>query len=107
MTHQMVDYLRNHPDEWPCQFFFPPHLIAMLRTLIAKSITPSTLSNYASSLLRFSKFCNDYNILESFQMPTSQALLTMFITCCGMACISSSTLHHWLLGLELWHVING
>jgi len=40
-------------------------------------------------------------------MPASEALLTMFITCHGTASVSSSTLHHWLLGLELWHAING
>ena len=87
--------------------FFPPHLIARSHSFISKSITPSTLSNYASGLLILSKFCDNYNIPELFHMPTSKALLTMFITCHGMASISSLTLHHWLLGLELWHEING
>ena len=40
-------------------------------------------------------------------MPASEALLTMFVTCCVTGSVSSSTLHHWLLGLELWHEING
>ena len=87
--------------------FFPPHLIAMSHILISKSVTPLTLSNYASGLLRFTKFCNDYKIPESFRMPASEALLTMFITCCTTASVSSLTLWHWVLGLELWHEING
>ena len=37
----------------------------------------------------------------------SKARLTMFITCHGTASVLSSTLYHWLLGLELWHEING
>src|SRR5882672_7548465 len=40
-------------------------------------------------------------------MPALEALLTMFITCQGAASVSMSTMHHWLLGLELWHEING
>src|SRR5882724_10117716 len=78
----------------------------MLHILISKSVTPLTLSNYASGLLRFTKFCDDYKIPESFHMPASEALLTMFITCHTTALVSSSTLCHWLLGLELWHEIN-
>jgi len=78
----------------------------MSHVLISKSITPLTLSNYASGLLRFSKFCDNYNIPELFRMPTSEALLTMFITCHGTASIASLALHHWILGLELWHKMN-
>jgi len=87
--------------------FFPPHVIAMSRVLISKSITPSTLSNYTSGLLRFTKFCDDYKIPERFRMPASEPLLTVFVTCHVTGSVSSSTLHHWLLGLELWHEING
>src|SRR5882724_4450291 len=63
--------------------------------------------NYSSGLLRFTKFCNDYKILEWFRMPASEALLTVLITCHATGSVSSSTLRHWLLGLELWHEING
>jgi len=87
--------------------FFPPHVIAMSRVLISKSITPSTLSNYTSGLLRFTKFCDDYKIPERFRMPASEPLLTVFVTCCATGSVSFSTLHHWLLSLELWHEING
>jgi len=87
--------------------FFPPHVIAMSHVLISKSVTPSTLSNYASGLLRFTKFCDDYKIPERFRMPASEALLTVFVTCHATGSVSSSTLHHWLLGLELWQEING
>jgi len=66
-----------------------------------------TISNYASSLLCFTQFCDDYKIPKAFRMLASEALLTMFITCHGAASISASTMKHWLLGLDIWHKING
>jgi len=86
--------------------FIPPHLITMSCVLILESVTTSTLSNYVSRLLNFCKFGDNYNIPESFCIPASEALLTMFITCGGGASVSSSTMHHWPLGLELSHKIN-
>src|SRR5882724_443152 len=87
--------------------FFPAHVIAMSQTLLSKSVSPTTLTNYSSGLMCFSRFCDDYHIPESLRMPTSEALLTMFIMCRGMASVSAMTMCHWLLGLELWHEING
>jgi len=44
---------------------------------------------------------------ESLHMPASGALLMLFITFCGTAFGISIDNCHWLLGLELWHEING
>jgi len=87
--------------------FFPPQIIAMSCVLLSISIAPTTLTNYSSGLLCFSHFCNDYHIPKPFCMLASESILTLFITCHGMASMSMSTVHHWLLGLELWHEING
>src|SRR5882724_9151725 len=87
--------------------FFPPQIIAMSCVLLSRSIAPTTLTNYSSGLLCFSHFCNDYHIPKPFCMLASESILTLFITCHGMASMSMSTVHHWLLGLELWHEING
>jgi len=83
--------------------FFPPHLIAMSGCLHLKLVIPATLSNYTTGLFHFSQFCNNYRSPKAFHIPVSEALLTMFITCCNTTSVSASTMKHWLLGLELWH----
>jgi len=40
-------------------------------------------------------------------MPAPEWLLPNFITTRGAGTVSGGTLKTWLLGLELWHVING
>jgi len=86
--------------------FFPHRIIAMSHVLLSKYVAPMMLSNYSSGLLCFCWFCDDYSIPEPLRMPASEALLTLFITCHGMGSMSASTMHHWLLSLELWHEIN-
>ena len=105
LTRWLTPFGVNHMNALAS--FFPPHLIAMSCTILYKSVATSTLSNYSSGLLWFSQFCDDYQILELLRMPASEALLTIFITCRGTVSISASTIRHWLLGLELWHEING
>ena len=39
-------------------------------------------------------------------MPSPEWLLSIFITTKGAGSIAASTLKAWLLGLELWHIIN-
>ena len=87
--------------------FFPACLIAIYHILLLKSISLTTLTNYSSGLIRFSCSFNDYHIPEPLHMPALKAPLTMFITFHGMASVLESTMCHWLLGLELWHEING
>jgi len=78
----------------------------MSRVLISKSVTPRLYPIHKWSV-KIHKFCDDYKILEQFHMPASEALLTVFVTCRATGSVSSSTLRHWLLSLELWHEING
>ena len=40
-------------------------------------------------------------------MPSSKHLLIAFVASCGAQKVSSITIKHWLLGLELWHIVNG
>ena len=87
--------------------FFPAHVITMSHTLLSKSVAPTTLTNYSSGLMCFSCFCDDYCIPESLHIPASEALLMMFIMCRGTDSVLAMTMHHWLLGLELWHKIKG
>jgi len=87
--------------------FFPPYLITMSQVLLSKSVASSTLSNYAAGLINFMRFCDNYAIPEALHMPASESLLTMFITCHGATSVSKLTMHPWLLGIKLWHEING
>src|SRR5882672_4080678 len=40
-------------------------------------------------------------------MPMPEWLLSTFITTRGAGAVGAGTLRTWLLGLQLWHVING
>ena len=86
---------------------FPPEVIACERFVISHSVSNNTLSNYAASLLCFTNFCDDFNILEDNQMPATESLLCIFITTHGAGKVRKGTLLSWLFGLELWHTING
>ena len=87
--------------------FLPLYLILQAHSLIMKSIVPSTLGNYAAGLLCFTQFCDKHCIPEALHMPTSEDILTLFVTAKGAHKGSATTIKHWLLGLELWHTVNG
>jgi len=85
---------------------FPPDIIIRRRLVMARSILPNMLKNYASGLTRFTKFCDDFHIPESERMPASDFLLSTFITTHGAGSVGKGALKTWVLGLELWHRIN-
>ena len=87
--------------------FLPLQLILQSRSLITKSIVPGTLSNYAAGLLHFTQFCDELRIPEALRMPASEDILTLFVAAKGAHKVSATTIKHWLLGLELWHTVNG
>src|SRR5882724_13015700 len=62
LTRWLTPFGFNHMNA--LALFFPPHLITMSRTILSRSVATSTLSNYSSGLLRFSRFCDDYQIPE-------------------------------------------
>ena len=57
--------------------------------------------------MRFTQFCDALNIPEGLCMPTPEWLLSIFITTKGAGSIGGGALRTLLLGLQLWHVING
>ena len=85
----------------------PPHIIAKKPVILMHSVKPKTLSNYGAGLIHFTQFCNTFNIPEPMRMPAPEWLLSHFITTCGAASVGSGSLRTWLLGLELWHIVNG
>ena len=86
--------------------FLPPHIVACEHIIMVRAIKPKMLSNYGTGLLRFTQFCDNFNIPESIRMPTPEWLLSHFITTHGTGSVGGGSLRTWLLGLELWHIIN-
>src|SRR5882724_3957979 len=85
---------------------FPAHTIIRCHLVIANSVLLSTLSNYAASLICFTRFCDDFHVPEEIHMPAPETLLSTFI-CTGAArSVSLSTMKTWIEGLRLWHIIN-
>jgi len=85
---------------------FPPEIIICRCLVMACCVLPNTLKNYAAGLACFTKFCDDFKIPESEQMPASELLLSTFITSDGAGSVGKGTIKTWLLGVEFWHHIN-
>jgi len=85
----------------------PNSLIARERVVLARAIKPKTLSNYGAGILRFTQYCDALDIPEHLRMPSPEWLLSNFIITRGASAVAAGTLKTWLLGLELWHIING
>jgi len=86
---------------------FPPEVIIRRRLVMSRCVLPNTLKNYASGLTRFTKFCDDFHVPETDRMPASEILLSTFITTHGAGSVGKGAVKTWVLGLELWHRING
>src|SRR5882724_9219660 len=85
----------------------PPHIIARKCVILVRAAKPQTLSNYGAGLVRFTQFCDTFNIPKPMRMPAPEWLLSHFITTHGASSVGSGSLRTWLLGLELWHIFNG
>jgi len=103
-THWLTPYGIAKLDE--ATRLFPIHCMIRRRLLISKCVLPSTLSSYAAGLIRFTKFCDDYNVPEADRMPASEFILSMFITVRGAGSVGNSAMKTWLEGICLWHTIN-
>ena len=69
------------------------------------ALAPSTKSTYAAGPLRFTQFCDKWDISEEARMPADYALLCAFIgEYKGLQ--SGNTIRSWLAGLHSWHIMN-
>jgi len=73
--------------------------------MLVKAVKVKTLSNYGTSMLQFTQFCDTFNIPKDLQSVV-EWLLSHFITAWGASSVGGGTMRTWLLGLELWHVVN-
>ncbi len=83
----------------------PPELAERAHAALRGAHAPNTKSSYASALLRFTQFCDKWNIAESDRMPASYALLCAFI---GdyKGTTGGGTIKSWMSGLKAWHDLN-
>jgi len=84
---------------------FPPEIIFRRHLVMVCCVLPNTLKNY-TGLSCFTKFCDDFTIPEIEHMPTSELILSTFITSDGASLVSKGAIKTWLLGIELWNHIN-
>jgi hypothetical protein len=72
---------------------------------ITGALAASTRSTYASGILRFNQFCDNWNISEGACMLASYGLLCAFI---GeyKGTIFGKTIRSWLSGICVWHLAN-
>ena len=83
----------------------PAPLVESAMMAIRGALAPSTKSTYAAGPLRFTQFCDKWDISEEARMPADYALLCAFIgEYKGLQ--SGNTIRSWLAGLRSWHIMN-
>ena len=83
----------------------PPPLVESAMMAVRGALAPSTKSTYAVGPLRFTQFCDKWDISEEARMPADYALLCAFIgEYKGLQ--SGNTIRSWLAGLRSWHIMN-
>jgi len=83
----------------------PPPLVNSALMAIRGALAPNTKSTYGAGPLRFTQFCDKWDIAEEDRMPASYPLLCAFIgEHKGLQ--SGNTIKSWMSGLHSWHVVN-
>ena len=83
----------------------PPALAESAKMSIMGALATSSKSTYAAGILRFSQFCDRWQISEVARMPASYALLCAFIGN-HKGSVSGKTIKSWLSGIRAWHLTN-
>ncbi|KAJ7601187.1 DNA breaking-rejoining enzyme [Mycena floridula] len=89
------------------QNLFPDQTISRWKEVMMSSVVPDTQKNYGAGLLRFTQFCDSYNISEVLRMPANEVLLSLFVAEMGAGKVRAGTISSWLSGIAMWHDING
>ncbi|KIY49109.1 hypothetical protein FISHEDRAFT_42092 [Fistulina hepatica ATCC 64428] len=83
----------------------PRPLFDNARMLIFESFAPATRSTYAAGPLRFTQFCDQWQIPERDRMPASPTLLTAFVAEFAGS-VSGRAINNWLSGIRAWHTLS-
>ena len=85
--------------------WLPTPLFKSTMMAVRGALAPCTKSTYAAGPLRFTPFCDKWDISEEARMPADYALLCTFIgEYKGLQ--SGNTIRSWLAGLCSWHIMN-
>lgn len=69
------------------------------------ALADSSKTSYGAGILRFSQFCDDWNISEEDRMPASAALLAAFAASFASS-YRGKTISQWLSSIRSWHNYN-
>ncbi len=83
---------------------YPRDLISAWKNVMLASVTEDTLKNYGAGLLRFTQFCDKFQIPEEKRMPADETLLSIFVTEMGAGKVKKSTIDTWIDGIKLWYL---
>jgi hypothetical protein len=84
----------------------PVSVASNLIKLMLLSLEEKTRSNYSTGLLQFTQFCDANDINKQQCCPTSEILISAFITSyTGLH--STDCINGWLSDLKWWHTISG
>jgi hypothetical protein len=83
----------------------PAPLVEGAMLAIHGALAPNTKNTYGAGPLRFTQFCDTWQIAEEDRMPASYALLCAFI---GehKGKQHGNTIRSWMAGIRSWHVVN-
>ncbi len=83
----------------------PAEVIDKAHLAIRGALAKKTRGTYGAGLIRFTQFCDKYDISEAARMPASYTLLCAFI---GeyMGSIAGGTVKGWMSGIKAFHNIN-
>ncbi|KAI0067536.1 DNA breaking-rejoining enzyme [Artomyces pyxidatus] len=77
-----------------------------MRKVMISSVEPATHNNHGAGLLRFTQFFDSLGISEDSRMPALDSLLANFASSAA-AQVSGKSAAHWLMGLHMWHTLQG
>lgn len=83
-----------------------PAATTRLFLVISEGLELRTKSNYGAGLLHFTQFCDTLGVPERARMPASEVLVAAFVAA-HAGQVRHDTIANWLLGLAVWHAING
>lgn len=85
---------------------YPSDVLDLADKAMSEALVDTTKSSYAAGPLRYTQFCDIFNITEELRMPASEELIAGFIGH-NLGKVSGDCVKGWLSGLRAWHDLNG
>ncbi|KAI0054979.1 hypothetical protein BV25DRAFT_1816260 [Artomyces pyxidatus] len=107
-SDRLRDWTTPHGLRWAAQqkAALGERVFLHMHEVMISSVEPATRNNSGAGLLRFTQFCDSLGISEDSRMPASDSLLAAFASSAA-AQVSGKSAAHWLMGLHMWHTLQG